>query len=48
MRTFSEVASSIESRPTTEELQSFLDEKVSKNDLQVFFYLKNFSLLNFP
>lgn len=35
MRTFSEVASSIESRPTMEEIHSFLDEKVSKNDLQV-------------
>ena len=35
MRTFSEVASSIESRPTLEEIQSYLDEKVSKTDLQV-------------
>jgi arginine deiminase len=35
MRTFSEVASNIESRPTLEEIQNFLDEKVSKTDLQV-------------
>jgi hypothetical protein len=35
MRTFSEVASSIESKPTIEEIHSYLDEKVSKNDLQV-------------
>ena len=35
MRTFSEVASSIESRPTHEELQSYMDEKISKSDLQV-------------
>lgn len=35
MRTFSEVASSIESRPTQEELQAYLDEKISKSDLQV-------------
>ena len=36
MRTFSEVASSIETRPTLEEVQNYLDEKVSKSDLQVF------------
>ena len=35
MRTFSEVASSIESKPTIEEIHGYLDEKVSKNDLQV-------------
>lgn len=35
MRTFSEVASSIETRPTMEEVQSYLDEKISKADLQV-------------
>jgi hypothetical protein len=35
MRTFSEVASSIESRPTSEEVQIIVEEKVSKSDLQV-------------
>ena len=35
MRTFSEVASSIESKPTIEEIHGYLDEKVCKNDLQV-------------
>jgi hypothetical protein len=35
MRTFSEVATSIESRPQMEEIQSYLEEKVSKSDLQV-------------
>jgi hypothetical protein len=35
MRTFSEVASNIESKPTIEEIHGYLDEKVSKNDLQV-------------
>jgi hypothetical protein len=36
MRTFSEVASNIESRPTMEEIHSYLDDKVSKTDLQVY------------
>jgi hypothetical protein len=35
MRTFSEVASSIETRPTIEEVNGLLDEKISKTDLQV-------------
>jgi len=35
MRTFSEVASSIESRPTLDEVQTLIEEKVSKSDLQV-------------
>jgi len=35
MRTFSEVASSIELKPSTEEVNSLLEEKVNKNDLQV-------------
>jgi hypothetical protein len=35
MRTFSEVASSIELRPTTEEIYSLLEEKINKNDTQV-------------
>jgi hypothetical protein len=35
MRTFSEVASSIESRPTSEEVQILVEDKVSKSDLQV-------------
>lgn len=36
MRTFSEVASSIELKPSTEEVNNLLEEKVNKNDLQVF------------
>jgi hypothetical protein len=36
MRTFSEVASSMECRPTHDELQSLLDDKVSKTDLNVY------------
>lgn len=35
MRTFSEVVSSIESRPTLEEVQAYHEDKVSKADLQV-------------
>ncbi len=35
MRTFSEVAASIENRPTIDELHNFLEEKVNKCDLQV-------------
>jgi hypothetical protein len=35
MRTFSEVASNIESRPTMDEIHSYLEDKVSKADLQV-------------
>jgi hypothetical protein len=35
MRTFSEVACSIELKPSTEEIYSLLEEKVNKNDLQV-------------
>jgi len=35
MRTFSEVASSIETRPTIEEMNALIDEKVSKSDLNV-------------
>jgi hypothetical protein len=35
MRTFSEVASSIETRPTSDEMNALLDEKISKTDLQV-------------
>ena len=43
MKTFSEAANNIESRPTMEEMQSYLNEKVSKTDIQVIylnFYLK--------
>jgi len=35
MKTFSEVANNIESRPTLEEMHSYLDEKISKTDIQV-------------
>ena len=35
MRTFSEVASSIELKPTTEEVNGLLEEKVTKTDLKV-------------
>lgn len=39
MRTFSEVASSIESKVSMDEVQSYLDEKISKADLQVNIYI---------
>jgi len=39
MRTFSEVASSIESRPTHDEVQTYLDDRVSKSDLHVINFL---------
>ncbi len=39
MKTFSEVASNIETRPTLEEIHSYLDEKVSKTDIQVYIYV---------
>jgi hypothetical protein len=35
MRTFSEVASTIETKVSIDEVQSYLDEKISKADLQV-------------
>lgn len=38
IRNFSEVSANIESRPTIDEINSFLDEKISKNDLQVKIY----------
>jgi hypothetical protein len=41
MRTFSEVASNIENRPTLEEMQALVEDKISKADLQV-----NNSLIN--
>jgi arginine deiminase len=47
MRTFSEVASSIESRPTHEELQSYMDEKISKSDLQVLWKINLLVLFKF-
>lgn len=47
MRTFSEVASNIENRPTMEEVQSLLDDKISKADLQVLYYIIHSVLLEF-
>ncbi len=41
MRTFSEVASSIETRPTIEEVNALLEEKVCKNDLHVILFFKS-------
>ena len=35
MRTFSEVASSIENRPTVDEVHHFMEDKVNRSDMQV-------------